>query len=168
MYMDKVGEWFEGIRSDADQRWASKEDAEKAIRSFRTRTDSLIMRRRVYIACPISNGDTLRGVETREANLKRSVEAFDAIWKLGLAPLNPAFSVFHPNWEEVPYAIWTEIDKPWVLGSEAVYRVSGDSKGADEEVQLAYEADIPVFTTLESLAAYFGVSERYRELLYEY
>lgn len=118
-----------------------------------------MMRKRVYIACPISNGDKERSVETRTLNLKRATEAFDALWKLGLAPMNPAFSACHPHWEAVPYRVWTEIDKPWVLSSDAVYRVPGESVGADEECDLAFQNGIPVFHELLVLAAYFGISE---------
>jgi hypothetical protein len=154
-YMNRAGSWTHGVKG-LDYFWSSEEEASAAIEYHMDGKSE--MRKRVYIACPISNGDKERSVETRTLNLKRATEAFDTLWKMGLAPMNPAFSACHPNWEDVPYRVWTEIDKPWVLASAAVYRVSGESLGADEECDLAFQNGIPVFSELSALAAYFGIS----------
>jgi hypothetical protein len=114
-------------------------------------------RKRVYVACPISNGDVNRDREVLDANFQKAITVFDQLWEMGLAPLCPAFTVKHPRWERVPYNTWTEIDAPWVLASHAVFRIPGESKGADEECQLALDAGIPVFTDFDSIRSYFGL-----------
>ncbi len=125
------------------------------------------MRRRVYIAGPISKGDMLHNVRQADA-------AFLALLRAGFAPMCPHWSVYHGsacrpiNREGAPVVAtadakpngtthedWMGVDLPWVAVSDAVLRLPGESTGADLEVAEAITRDIPVFTTVEALVEYF-------------
>jgi hypothetical protein len=93
-------------------------------------------RLRVYVAGPISS-DVFSG-------LHRGVEAGRKLFLDGLAPFVPHFDAFFflpdGNWNA-----YLEYDLEYILTTEAVFRLGGESKGADLEVKHAMEAGIPVF-----------------------
>jgi len=99
---------------------------------------------RVYIASQYSIGDIGR-------NVKRSMDAANELMDLGFAPFCPLLSHFlhihHPR----SYESWVEQDNAWVTVCDAVLRLSGESKGADAEVELARAHGIPVFTCTTAL-----------------
>lgn len=142
------------------------------------------MRKRAYIAGPISKGDLCH-------NLNQATAAFVALAKAGFAPLCPHWSVYskpatkrtethfeadcecEDGWVEVDtvrvtceatamgnddmqHADWMGVDLPWVAASDAVLRLPGESVGADMEVACARERGIPVFETVEALVAHFA------------
>ncbi len=135
------------------------------------------MRKRIYIAGPISRGDILE-------NHNQAVAAQAALMKAGFAPFNPMLSMFaKAAFIEPPrcfcpapcdcprrvlceatrmgdrgfvHADWMGCDEPWVLVAHAVLRLPGDSTGADMEVAWAEEAGIPVFYSVESLHKAMG------------
>lgn len=99
------------------------------------------MRGLVYIAGPMTLG-------VREDNLYNAIEAGEEVWKLGFAPFLPQLSFFyddtaHHSWEE-----WLEYDEFIISKCCAVFRLDGESKGADREVEFARERNIPVFFTM--------------------
>lgn len=127
------------------------------------------MRKRIYIATPISVGDLCE-------NVNRATEAFLKLVKAGYSPFNPALSVyskpavFHdcPCYDRVvvcqatvsghpdlTHEDWMQVDLSWVSVSDAVLRLPGESKGADREVALATELGILVCHSVEELAAFF-------------
>ena len=122
------------------------------------------MRKRVYIAGPISKGDLLH-------NINPATAAFVALAKAGVAPLCPHWSVyskpaFHnlvydvlceatvAGNDEMGHADWLGVDLPWVAVSDAVLRLPGDSTGADMETACAKEHGIPVFHSVEEVIAW--------------
>ena len=116
------------------------------------------MRRRVYIAGPISKGDLC-------ANVRQADEAFFELLRRGFAPLCPHWSAYAggpydaPRPQALPagttHADWMGADLPWVAVADAVLRLPGESAGADREVDLALAKRIPVFTRIQTLAEYF-------------
>ncbi len=95
----------------------------------------------VYIAGPMTIGP-------REENMRRAFEAAEEIWKLGFAPFCPQLSfvyddMFKHTWEE-----WLVYDEFIITLCKAVFRIDGESKGADREVEFARERFIPVFFTI--------------------
>jgi hypothetical protein len=67
----------------------------------------------------------------------------------GLAPFVPHFDAFY----HLPPGNWNsfmENDLEYVLTTEAVYRLTGVSQGADIEVQRAVEEGIPVFYQVDA------------------
>ncbi len=120
------------------------------------------MKRRVYIAGPISKGDIV-------VNVQQASAAFFGLLKGNVAPWCPHWSVYAggmpayscPYPEATPsgtcHADWMGVDLPWVAVAEAVLRIPGESTGADAEVAEAKRLGIPVF---ESVAEVLKWAER--------
>ena len=112
-----------------------------------------MVRPRVYISGPITKGD-------RNHNFFQAADAEKQLMLNGMAPLNPMRSMIMPHaWDgELPHSVWLECDLPWVSVCDAVYRLPGESAGADEECQFAYREGIPVLHSLDALISNFGLS----------
>ena len=133
------------------------------------------MRKRVYIAGPISKGILLDNIEQAD-------EAMCELMKLGYAPMNPMLSCFaggvdvlfrmtdggavpvtgavanskaNNKFQQFTHQDWLDMDFAWVAVSDAVLRLPGDSKGADMEVEFATKNGVPVFYSIEGLTAHF-------------
>ena len=106
------------------------------------------MRPRIYISGPISKGN-------RFDNLVQALDAQKWMLDNGFAPLNPMLTMLIPWEADVQHQTWVEADLPWVEASSAIFRLPGESDGADQEVRRAREHDIPVFTDLEELKGHF-------------
>lgn len=100
--------------------------------------------RRVYIAGPYSKGDVAQ-------NVKKAMDFANDLINLGFAPFCPHLTHFlhMNNWQ--PYEKWLEIDAEFVKVCDAVLRISGDSSGADKEVELAKSLNIPIYFSIEEL-----------------
>lgn len=94
-------------------------------------------RTRVYVAGPYNSDPG--------PNTERAIEIGQALLDLGYAPFVPHLSHFWHERFANDHETWMELDLPWVAQSDCVYRIPGESKGADEEVQLARRLGIPVF-----------------------
>ena len=126
------------------------------------------MRRRVYIAGPISRGCLM-------SNVNQATAAFVELAKAGLAPFCPHWSVYSkPAWrepleaerdavlceatvhgnDEMSHADWLGIDLRWVEVSDVLLRLPGESPGADAEVAHAVVCNIPVFHTVSDVLAW--------------
>ena len=107
------------------------------------------MRPIVYISGPITKGD-------RSHNLHQAHVAHERLMLGGFAPINPMLSIQLPfAWKpEFPHELWIECDLPLVLVSDAVLRLPGESRGADEEVDFAKRMGVPVFTDIADLVAW--------------
>lgn len=131
---------------------------------------------RIYIAGPIRLGDLCE-------NINQATAAFVALANAGFAPHCPHWSVyckpafrFSGLWPEMqppdycgdvlceatvdgtkgpPTIDWLTIDRQWLLMADALLRLPGESKGADQEVVWAKGAGIPVFESVEAVVAYF-------------
>lgn len=103
------------------------------------------------MAGPITLGD-------QESNVERAMAVADKLVQAGFAPLVPHLTWFWQERQIEPYAheLWLDIDRPWVLASDALLRIPGESKGADIEVAWATEAGIPVFNRADDLIAAFA------------
>ncbi len=124
-------------------------------------------RLRCYISGPISKGDLAH-------NINQATDAFMKLANAGLAPFNPMLSCFSggcrtvdvDGWIEVrakatvgdtselSHADWLHIDLPWVAVSDVLFRLPGDSVGADMEVLHAHQLGIPVFDDSDKLIAW--------------
>jgi hypothetical protein len=92
---------------------------------------------RIYISGPLTVGDPVH-------NVNRAIRAADEALAMGYAPFLP-----HLNWlwHEVspkPYEDWLALDKEWLRQCDVVYRLKGESPGAEEECKLARELKLPV------------------------
>ena len=123
------------------------------------------MRKRVYIAGPISKGDLA-------ANIRQGTEAFRDLAKAGYAPWCPQWSCFShapspmdslhgraavsvigtaQGGIDLAHGDWLAVDLAWVAVADAVLRLPGESTGADAEVAEAKRLGVPVFHSIEEL-----------------
>ncbi len=108
------------------------------------------MRKRVYVAGPISKGDLSHNIDqARAAGLQ--------LLRAGFAPFIPQLSCFFSNdFPEIfpagtTHKDWMGVDLPWVSVSDAILRLPGESFGADMEVSHAKALGIPVFYHADDL-----------------
>lgn len=104
--------------------------------------------RYIYVSGPYSNGD-------QALNVRRAIEAADALLNAGFFPYCPHLSHFHHILCPHDYETWMRLDLAWLERCDAVVRLSGHSPGADREVARAHELGIPV---------YFGVEDFLRSV----
>jgi len=103
--------------------------------------------RLVYVSGPISAGPL-------EHNLRAALDVGDWVRELGHAALIPHLDIL---WQFVSPHSWEENlahDEIILERCDALYRVPGDSPGADREMEFARRHDIPVFTSLRDLHAF--------------
>lgn len=105
------------------------------------------MRPRLYLSGPITLG-------SRTENLSRSVNTARGMMAHGFAVLNPILSICDPDAFTVPHREWIENDLPWVAVADVVFRMPGESIGADEETRFAELKGIPVITSWHELMAW--------------
>lgn len=98
----------------------------------------------VYIASPYTLGD-------KEQNVNLQIDAAEYLAQCGLIPYWP----LHSHYWHVKYPhdwhFWMDISKAWLLRCDAVLRLPGESKGADQEVELAIARGIPVYHSIHDL-----------------
>lgn len=104
---------------------------------------------RVYVAGPLSTGTYYEVTK----NIRHAIDIGERLLETGYAPYVPHYShfwnLFHPHtWEA-----WMKLDYEWLKVCDALLRLPGESKGADQEVKWAQELGIPVCHTLEELDA---------------
>lgn len=92
---------------------------------------------RVYIASPYTLGDVA-------VNVRKQIEMAEILMGRGFFPYIPLLSHFQHMIHPRPYEDWMANGKEWLLQCEAVLRLEGESKGADQEVLWAEETGIPV------------------------
>lgn len=114
----------------------------------------------VYISGPITGN----GFGNLYTNLKVGMEVWRSLIKKGYAPFCPhtndlAYICTEPvTWEEA-----LEIDEEFIRRFDAVYRIKGESRGADREERFAKEvAGIPVFQEIEALDGYRKTLNEFR------
>ena len=106
--------------------------------------------KKIYIASPYTKGDVA-------VNVKAQIDCADKLMDLGFAPFVPLYSHFQHMAHPRLYTDWVEIDKEWVLVCDCLLRLPGESRGADDEVDLARKNGIPVYYDINILYAEQGV-----------
>ena len=99
---------------------------------------------RVYIAGPYTKGDTI-------SNITYAIKYGDSLLNSNIIPYIPHLTGF---WHLLcPHDVdtWYDYDNEWLLVCDAVCRIEDDSTGADNEVELAKENNIPVFNKVWDL-----------------
>lgn len=102
----------------------------------------------VYLAHPIGKNDA-----DRHARLMRAMGAARSLVKAGFAPIVPGFwsRSFGDADEMLDYEGWMRVGLALVVKADAVFRLRGESAGADREVAYAKDVRIPVFYALDDL-----------------
>jgi hypothetical protein len=98
----------------------------------------------VYVAGPLTKGDW-------NGNIRAACQMADALFDHGFMPFVPHLT---STWDLIShrdYEDWMKLDFAWLQKCDAVFRLQGESPGADREVALAKELDIPVFTSVAAI-----------------
>jgi len=96
------------------------------------------VRKKVYVAGPYTKGDP--AVNTRNAVL-----VGNAFLREGLVPFVPHLNYLWQMVSPREYEEWMTYCFEWLGVCDALYRMAGDSPGADREVAEAERLGIPVF-----------------------
>lgn len=99
---------------------------------------------KVYIASPYSKGDVA-------VNVARQMTCANILIDTGFAPFAPLLFHFQHLHSPKSYKIWMTLDFEWVKSCDVLLRLSGDSEGADREVEFAKNIGIPVVFSLGEL-----------------
>ena len=102
------------------------------------------MRPRLYLSGPITKGN-------RTSNFAQAASMQAELMQAGFAVLNPMLSMMHPDAWTIDHRLWMDNDLPWVEVCHVVFRLPGESIGADEECSFADNLGIPVFTKWKDL-----------------
>jgi len=97
----------------------------------------------VYIAGPYSSDP--------ESCVVTAIHAGHRVMDAGLYPYVPHLAHFMHQARERTYLEWLELDFEWLKVSDVLWRIPGDSPGADREVALAHQCGIPVAHSFEEL-----------------
>lgn len=102
---------------------------------------------KIYVAGPYTKGDVAQ-------NVRNAIETGNNLRSLGFTPFIPHLTHF---WHLlIPHGIdyWYAYDLEWLEQCDALFRLPGESTGADREVERAREMGLPVFTNFEELIKY--------------
>ena len=102
------------------------------------------MKKYVYVAHPITIGGP-------DKNMRKMIDACQEVWKLGHYAYgafgNLIWEVVYPKNEKE----YLDHDIAWLKKCDIVWRIPGESKGADYEVKIAKELGIKVVYNLTQL-----------------
>ena len=93
---------------------------------------------KVYIAGPYTKGDVA-------LNVANAIDAADVLINAGLVPYVPHLTHFQHMMHPRPYEDWLKLDIEWLKACDVVLRLPGKSAGADREVEIARQHNMPVF-----------------------
>lgn len=101
----------------------------------------------VYIAGPFTNPPG-----EQHANVLRMITAGHSVMNLGAAVIVPLLFYYMNEHISRPDEEWLSVDLELVTRCDYLYRMPGESAGADLEVAQAKRHEIPVFTHIGDLA----------------
>lgn len=99
---------------------------------------------KVYIACPYTKGDIAQ-------NVHNAIKVADMIAEMGHIPYVPVLAHFWHLVSPHPWEFWMKIDEEFLKVCDCVFRMDGESTGADREVELARLSSKPIFYNLGDL-----------------
>jgi len=107
----------------------------------------------VYVAGPYTNGDVAE-------NIGIAAKTGLDIMAAGHAPFVPhTHTHTMAQFEYHDHEEWMQIDLVIVERCDAVFRLPGNSQGADQEESFALACGIPVFTVMDDLIEWCGHGE---------
>ncbi len=121
-------------------------------REVKMDVDKLRKGKVIYVAGPYTKGDVA-------VNVRRSMHFGDILLRNNLVPVLPLLSHFWHIVSPKDYDVWTTLDLAMVLKCDALFRMEGESLGADAEVMYARDHDILVFDSLDALLAWADPEE---------
>lgn len=104
----------------------------------------------IFLSCPITNGD-----EATDQDIEKNVAvaiAYEAVLRdLEFDVINPALSWYSHKFQPWTHARWMDQAFNILRRCDAVFRVPGESAGAERERLVAEAEDLPYFETLPEL-----------------
>ena len=107
--------------------------------------NDFISRPLIYVAGPYTNPDPCENTNNAIRTGNYIVEEF------GCAVLIPHLTMLWHTVTPRPVEFWYGHDLAHMVRCDAVYRIPGASTGADAEVKVAQERDLPVFFNMDEL-----------------
>jgi len=103
------------------------------------------MSKLIYIAGPYTEG-------VWEYNIRNVIQAAEKVYNAGHVPFIPhtmttLWALLHPKSKDE----WLEIDLEVLSRCDGIVRLSGESEGAEIEVEFAEENNIPVYESVDEL-----------------
>ena len=99
---------------------------------------------KIYIAGPYSQPDPV-------LNTYNAVQLADLLVKKGHIPFIPHLTLLWHLISPRPIEFWYRYDRVWLQYCNAVFRMVGDSHGADAEVGMAESLGLPVYRNLSEV-----------------
>ena len=84
------------------------------------------MKAKVYIAGPYTDGDVA-------INVRKAFAVANDLADNGFAPFVPHYTHFWHMLFPRPYEFWLNLDREYLRSCDCVFRIEGNSRGADEE-----------------------------------
>lgn len=99
---------------------------------------------RVYVAGPFSKGDQL-------AHVSKAIYVGNQLREAGYVPFIPHLTALWHLLYQREYDDWLAYDREFLQICDCVFRIAGESKGADAEKALAESLGMPVYYHLHTL-----------------
>lgn len=96
----------------------------------------------VYIAGPYTKGDVA-------VNVRNAMEATHQLMDAGHAPFCPHLTHYLHIHRPRPVEDWYKLDLAYLPACDALIRLPGESRGADNEVAAARDLGIPIFDSVK-------------------
>jgi len=105
----------------------------------------------VYLAGPYTRPDPVE-------NVHNTCKVADAVLELGAIPFIPHLTMAYHLVSPKPLEFWYEYDIHTMKRCDVVFRLSGESTGADKEVAEAEATGLPIVRSLEELRRWIEAS----------
>lgn len=110
-------------------------------------------RLKVYVAGPYTKGDVV-------VNVRAAIMMGNNLRALGFTPFIPHLTHFWHLVQPHEYQYWMEYDMEWLMSCDILFRLTGESTGADMEVEMAKKLGIPV---VESIPELYDVADNLKK-----
>lgn len=105
----------------------------------------------IYLAGPIRGAPGSDPLENIRFGMQKGLDLMEA----GYAVIMPQLSQYTEEIRSLPWELWMGMDYTIISRCDALYRLPGPSRGADDEVTFAQTQGIPVVYSDRELAALF-------------
>jgi hypothetical protein len=85
-------------------------------------------------------------------NVRKAIEVGEEIAKRGHVPFIPHLTMlWHILYPHTDIEFWYNYDNEWLKSCDALFRIPGESTGAEDEVRLARRLGFPIYHDLVDL-----------------
>lgn len=108
----------------------------------------------IYVSGQITGGGKIKSRLKMKKNVMKAISIGYSLLKLGYYPIIPHLDymfAWHPRAKNITWEEFLDWDLGVIRNCDAVYRIKGDSAGADIECRFAKRKHIPVFHSFKAL-----------------